>query len=112
MTFSCTRLRCVTCHRTFIGQLASAGLLHPTPAVEERLREIADLPLETEELQSLFDEEKQLAEEQRQLDTQVAVAGMQAASAQPDPNAPPKPGKAPPPKPGKAPPKPPPKVKK
>lgn len=63
---------------TFLGQLAGNGLLHPTPAVEEKLREVANLPLETEELEALFEEEKALEEEQRQLDAEVAMAGAQA----------------------------------
>lgn len=63
---------------TFLGQLTSNGLLHPTPAVEEKLREVANLPIESEELEALFEEEKALEEEQRQLDAEVAMAGAEA----------------------------------
>jgi hypothetical protein len=63
---------------TFLGQLTSNGLLHPTPAVEQRLREIAGLPEEADELEALFEEEKALEEEQRQLDAEVAMAGAES----------------------------------
>lgn len=63
---------------TFLGALATNGLLHPTPAVEEKLREVANLPTESDELAALFEEEKALAEEQRQLDAEVAMAGAEA----------------------------------
>ena len=63
---------------TFLGQCVANGLLHPTPAVEANLREIADLPIEAEELEALFEEEKKLEEEQRQLDADVAMAGAEA----------------------------------
>lgn len=63
---------------TFLGQLAANGMLHPTPAVEARLREIAELPIEEDELERLFEEEAQAEEEQRQLDAEVAMAGAEA----------------------------------
>jgi hypothetical protein len=77
----------------FLTAVTSGGLLHPTPAVEERIREIAGLPEESEELERLFAEAKALEEEQRQLDAEVARAGMEATAAAA--KAPPDGGKAP-----------------
>jgi hypothetical protein len=78
----------------FLQSITSNGLLHPTPAVEERLREFADLPEESEDLEALFAEEKAQQQQQAELDAQTAQAQIAAtnAKAQPAP-AQPKPGK-------------------
>jgi hypothetical protein len=60
---------------TYLGALASNGLLHPTPAVEAKLRGFADLPEEEEDLQGLFDAEAKAAAD--------ATAAMAAAKAPP-----------------------------
>jgi hypothetical protein len=67
----------------FLSQAAAGKFLHPTPALEARIREVADLPIEEEDLEQLFEEEKALEAEQRELDAEVARAGAQAAAALP-----------------------------
>lgn len=63
----------------FLQQAVSSGLIHPTPEIEAKLREVSRMPgADIAEIEALFEEEKQLAEEQRQLDAEVARAGMQA----------------------------------
>ena len=64
---------------TFLGQITANGLLHPTPAVEESLREIADLPEESDEVEALFEEEKQAeadAAETAALAAEAAASGV------------------------------------
>lgn len=70
----------------FLSQAASGKFLHATPKLEARIREIADLPEEEEDLQALFDEEKAIEAEQRTLDAEVARAGAVAQAQQPPPN--------------------------
>lgn len=79
----------------FLGACTAGGLLHPTPAVEAHLREVSGLPEEEDKLEELFAEAKAAEEAQRQLDAEVARAGMEAKAAAPgaEPGAPP--GKAP-----------------
>lgn len=43
----------------FLTAVAANGLVHATPAVEERLREIGGLPKESDDLERLFAEEKE-----------------------------------------------------
>lgn len=61
---------------SFLSSITSAGLLHPTPAVEERVREIGGLPEETEDLQALFDEEAAQKVKQQALDAEMAQASI------------------------------------
>lgn len=72
----------------FLSYVASAGLVHPTPKVEARLRELADLPIEEDELENIFAEEKQAEQEQQRLEAEMAQAGATQAAGQP-PEAPP-----------------------
>ncbi len=65
---------------TFLQAVTSNGLLHPTPAVEEKIREFAGLPEESDDLEALFEEEKKAKEEQAQLDAEVARSGMETAA--------------------------------
>lgn len=69
----------------FLQSVTTNGLLHPTPAVESRIREIGDLPEEDDTLQSLFDEEKAQAAQQQQLDAQTAQAQIAATNAKAQP---------------------------
>lgn len=62
----------------FLSQIAAHSLIHPTPKVEARLRELADLPTEEEALEELFEEEKKVEEEQRALEAETARAALQA----------------------------------
>ncbi len=65
----------------FLSQIAAHGLIHPTPKVEARLREIADLPGEEAALASLFEEEKQLEADARAMEAETARANIAATSA-------------------------------
>lgn len=75
----------------FLSACATNGMLHPTPAVEERVREIAGLPEETEDLEALFAEEKQAEKEAADREAALAESQLQAAAnPAPPPKAPPK----------------------
>lgn len=86
----------------FLSQVAAGGFLHPTPKVEARIREIADLPTEEESLQQLFDEEKEAEAEQKALEAEAMSMKAQMVNQQNQPpgEAPTPPAKAPPPPPG------------
>lgn len=77
----------------FITAVASNGLLHATPAVEERIREIGGFPKESDDLEALFAEEK-AAEEAKVKAEADALAATVAATAAGTPPTPP-PGKKP-----------------
>lgn len=71
----------------FLSQVAGGGLIHPTPKLEARLRDIADLPTEEEDLEGIFEEEKQAEEEAAQREADAAQAALSAAP--PPPKGPP-----------------------
>ena len=88
----------------FLSQIAAHGLIHATPKVEARLRELADLPMEEESLAALFEEEKQAEADAAQMEAEATQATIAATNAKA--NAPPgagPPGAGPP---GAGPPKP------
>lgn len=65
----------------FLSQIAAHGLIHPTPKVEARLREIADLPGEESALAALFEEEKRLEADARAMEAETARATIAATNA-------------------------------
>lgn len=67
----------------FLSQIAAHGLIHPTPKVEARLREIADLPTEESALADLFAEQKQIEADARQMEAEAAQANIAALNASP-----------------------------
>lgn len=62
----------------FLSQVAAGGFLHPTPQLEARIREIADLPTEEERLPELFEAE---AEAER-VKAEAEIAAMQQPDTQ------------------------------
>jgi hypothetical protein len=74
----------------FLTAVTGGGLLHPTPAVEERIREIGGLPEETDALEALFAEEKAAEEAAAK-----AEADARALAARPAPGSQPAPPKEP-----------------
>lgn len=82
----------------FLSQVAAHGLIHATPKVEARLRELADLPGEEESLAALFEEEKQQEAEARAMEAETARATIAATNAKataPDEATPPDDGEKP-----------------
>lgn len=65
----------------FLSQVAAGGFLHPTPALEHRIREIADLPLEPDEVEAIFEEEKAIEEEQRNITMEGQKMGIEGQKA-------------------------------
>lgn len=61
----------------FLTAAAGNGLLHPTPAVEERIREIGGLPEETSDLEALFEEERRQEAERAEAEAAALAARTQ-----------------------------------
>lgn len=64
----------------FLQQVGMAGLLHATPAVEAKIREIAKLPLEEDDLQGIFDDEAAAKEQMQALQAAAMSAKNQAVA--------------------------------
>jgi hypothetical protein len=59
----------------FLQQMTSSGLIHPTPEIEAKLREVSRMPgADVTEIEALFEEEKAAAEEAAQREMEMAQA--------------------------------------
>lgn len=60
----------------FLQQAAAAGVLHPTPEDEFKVREVAQLPANLADIEAAFEEAKALEAEARELEAETARAGL------------------------------------